>query len=151
MCQYVPNVHCWHFQPKKKSTKNNNNNSTSNAMIGLVPKATFLKWFRDPWYIQTETATEQERLKELRDRRKSMLYHFSMHGKTGIPTVKDEDGPMQVTRSSTITDNDDWVLDVGAAKGSITDTWCLDRYTSEQIITMPAGSCLLLRQLPEGA
>ena len=75
-------------------------------MIGLVPKATFLKWFRDP-YIRTETVTEQERLKELRDRRKSMLYHFLMHGKTGIPTVEDEDGPIRVTRSSAITDNDD--------------------------------------------
>ena len=57
---------------------------------------------------------------------------------------RDDTENARVTRSSTVDDDDDWVIDVGAAEGSITDTRRLDRYALEQILTMPAGSRLLL-------
>ena len=129
-------------QQTNKKNKKTNSNATSKGMIGLVPKTSFLKWFRDP-FIRKGDVPEKQRLKELRDHRKSMLYHFSMHGKTGTPSTEDTEDA-RITRSSTVDDDDDWVIDVGAAEGSIRDTRRLDRYALEQILTMPAGSRLLL-------
>ena len=51
-------------------------------MVSLVPKAAFIKWFRDP-YIWNNKISDHQQSKEILDRRKSILHHFLMHGKTG--------------------------------------------------------------------
>ena len=54
--------------------------SNGAAMLGLVPKTSFLKWFRDS-QASRKKITQQDMNREIRDRRSSMLWHFSKAGK----------------------------------------------------------------------
>lgn len=78
-------------QVQKKVWKSN-----GAAMVGLIPKSTFLKWIRDDLADSVKSSVLKMK-KNLRDHRASVLYHFSKAGKTkakGDAGVDDSDRPL---------------------------------------------------------
>ena len=59
-------------------------------------------------------------------------------------TIDDCRTPLRVTRSSTVVEDNDWVVDTDTATCKVTDVRRLDRYPLEHIFTLAEKSKLLL-------
>mmetsp|Transcript_33195 Transcript_33195/g.69755 ORF Transcript_33195/g.69755 Transcript_33195/m.69755 type:complete len:272 (+) Transcript_33195:68-883(+) len=118
--------------PHPPQTKKKTNSKY--AMIGHLPKSTFLTWLRKG---QTSNADigESQMKKEIAAWRNLILYHFSKKGnirsKKGF--VADDEEVERVTRSGTADENDEWMIDIDAATCNITDTHCLSHYHNHSL------------------
>ena len=76
------------------------------SKIGHIPKSSFLPWMRKE-LCPTDTFSQKEKDKQLRDRRGFMLCHFSKHGSNvSQPTNAVSDG--RVTRSA-VAEDEEWL------------------------------------------
>ena len=114
-------------------------------MVGLIPRSGFVTDLQKVRMKEMgELFTPAQIKKHLRDRRYMMLYNFSKAGKNASKQVtENDDVDAPVTRSS-VDDNEDWVVDLDAAEGKVTDIRRLDRYCIEQLIPLPLRSNILL-------
>lgn len=110
-------------------------------MIGLTPKSGFLGWLRAPAVGKGEVTLAMIR-KEVKKRRDDIFWHFDK-GRGLSAGQPSEFADAIVTRSS-VSDDDDWVVDPDAAACSVSSTRRLDRYVLEHIFTLPEKTSLLL-------
>ena len=129
--------------PTKKLTKSVGANKKK---IGHIPKSGFINDLRKLRFKQKgESFTPPQIAKDLRDRRRMMLYHFSKAGKVATKQRTNQtitEGG-RVTRSQ-VDDLQDWVVDLDAAEGKTDDVRRLDRYCFEQLVPLPLRSNLLI-------
>ena len=113
-------------------------------MHGFLPKSGFLATDQNA-YVCTGPVNEKEMVKELREQRSWIFYHFNRTG-MGHKSM-DHSTTAEDTRFAWLSDaedKEDWIIDMYAANCEVTNIHHLDRYSLENIFTLPEKPKLLL-------